>query len=231
MRKRKIPEPKSLFVERMKKILPDKKDQELYWMIIKEEPVNSIRVNTIKISPEVLIKKLESHGWKLIQPWKNYPEVLIVEGKTSAGKEDEIILENGFSKLEPGELGRTLEHLIGYYYIQELSSMLPVIALYPKENEIYLDLCASPGSKTTQAGAFMKNKGTIIANEISTSGVALGAMQDEIRKYKVENTLLKEEMLKYSSLLYISSAAAKQGFSESKSNFALKKALPIALGQ
>ena len=56
-------------------------------------------------------------------------------------------------------------------------------------------------------------------------------MQDEIRKYKVENTLLKEEMLKYSSLLYISSAAAKQGFSESKSNFALKKALPIALGQ
>ncbi|OGH47324.1 MAG: hypothetical protein A3A51_00950 [Candidatus Levybacteria bacterium RIFCSPLOWO2_01_FULL_39_10] len=72
---------------------------------------------------------------------------------------------------------------------------------------------------------------SIIANEISTSGVALGAMQDEIRKYKVENTLLKEEMLKYSSLLYISSAAAKQGFSESKSNFALKKALPIALGQ
>ncbi|MBS3084533.1 RsmB/NOP family class I SAM-dependent RNA methyltransferase [Candidatus Pacearchaeota archaeon] len=191
MRKRKIPEPKSLFVERMKKILPDKKDQELYWMIIKEEPVNSIRVNTIKISPEVLIKKLESHGWKLIQPWKNYPEVLIVEGKTSAGKEDEIILENGFSKLEPGELGRTLEHLIGYYYIQELSSMLPVIALYPKENEIYLDLCASPGSKTTQAGAFMKNKGTIIANEISMGRMRI--LASNLERCGVTNTIITKK--------------------------------------
>jgi len=45
--------------------------------------------------------------------------------------------------------------------------MLSIIALAPKPNEFFLDLCASPGSKTTQAASFMENKGTIIANEMN----------------------------------------------------------------
>ena len=69
------------------------------------------------------------------------------------------------SNLGPGELGKSKEHLLGYYYVQEISSMMPILALQPKENDIMLDLCASPGSKTTQASASMNNKGTIIAND------------------------------------------------------------------
>jgi NOL1/NOP2/sun family putative RNA methylase len=65
-----------------------------------------------------------------------------------------------------GELGRALEHLLGYYYIQEIASMLPPLALNPKEGERVLDLCASPGSKTTQIAARMNNTGLIIANEV-----------------------------------------------------------------
>ena len=167
MKERKIPEPKPAFVERMRKLLPDKIDNKNYWEISKIEPVNSVRVNTIKSTPEEVIKKLENYGWKLNQPWKNFPEILIIEGKKPTGKDGEILVKKNLAKLEPGELGRSLEHLLGYYYIQELSSMLPEITLSPMENEKYLDLCASPGSKTTQAGAMMKNSGTIIANEIS----------------------------------------------------------------
>jgi len=190
-KKRNIPNAKPLFVERINKLLPNEKDKKTYWEILKVEPVNSIRCNTLKISPEELIKKLVKYGWRIIQPWERFPEVMIVEGKDSTRKEGEIILKNGFAKLEPGELGRALEHLLGYYYIQELASMLPIIALNPKENENLLDLCASPGSKTTQAGAKMKNSGTIIGNEVSLGRMRI--LASNLERCGVTNTIITKK--------------------------------------
>ena len=141
-------EPKPLFIERLKKLMPDKKDFEEFNKIIHEKPVNSIRCNTTKISPEVLKQKLENKGWKINQPFPTHPEVMIIT-----------------SELEPGELGSCLEHLSGLYYVQEISSMLPVFALEPRPGELVLDLCAAPGSKTTQMSARMENQGAIIAND------------------------------------------------------------------
>ena len=46
--------------------------------------------------------------------------------------------------------------------------MIPPIVLEPKENEIILDIAASPGSKATQIAAYMKNKGILIANDYTT---------------------------------------------------------------
>ncbi|HEA46414.1 MAG TPA: RsmB/NOP family class I SAM-dependent RNA methyltransferase [Candidatus Pacearchaeota archaeon] len=148
MTSKKILEPKPLFVERMQKLLG--KDFGDYMEILKKEPRRSIRCNKLKISPEELKKRLEEKGWKIKQPFKEHGEIMVIE-----------------SKLEPGELGRSLEHLLGYYYIQEIASMLPIIALKPKPEETVLDLCAAPGSKTTQMAAEMENRGTIISNEIS----------------------------------------------------------------
>jgi len=164
---RKIPDPKPAFVERIEMLLPDAEDRQAYWDILKVEQVVSIRCNTLKITPEDLKKKLNDKTWVISQPWEGYPEIMIVDGKTPTGHEQEVIQENGLAKLAPGEIGRALEHLLGYYYVQELASMLPVIAMTPTENDLYLDLCAAPGSKTTQAAAKMNNKGTIIANELS----------------------------------------------------------------
>jgi len=146
---KKHPEPKQLFLDRMKELLGEK-EVEVYLKILEQEPIKSIRCNTIKISAEELKKRLIEKSWKVSQPWKCNPEVMIIN-----------------SDLLPGELGNALEHLLGYYYIQELASMLPLIALNPQSKEFVLDLCASPGSKTTQASALMKNSGLIIANEIS----------------------------------------------------------------
>lgn len=53
----------------------------------------------------------------------------------------------------------------GEIYLQNLSSMIPVIVLDPKENENILDMAAAPGGKTTQMAALSENKSFITACE------------------------------------------------------------------
>ena len=165
--------PKPEFLEKMKKLL-SQADFEKYERIIQEPLLNSIRCNTLKISPEELKKRLEKKGWKISQPWKEYPEVMIVE-----------------NELQPGELGRSIEHLLGYYYIQELASMLSIIALVSKQNELILDLCASPGSKTTQMASQMKNTGTIIANDVNIKRIQI--LASNLERCGVTNTIITRD--------------------------------------
>jgi len=107
----------------------------------------SIRVNTLKISIDKLKKRLEKN-WALEQiPWCK--EGFWIEHK----------------KKERRDIGNLIGHTLGYFYTQEAASMIPPIVLEPKENEIILDMAASPGSKTTQIAAYMKNKGILIAND------------------------------------------------------------------
>jgi len=165
--------PKPEFLEKMKKLL-SQADFEKYERIIQEPLLNSIRCNTLKISPDELKKNLEEKSWKISQPWKDYPEVMIVE-----------------NELQPGELGRSIEHLLGYYYIQELASMLSIIALVSKQNELILDLCASPGSKTTQMASQMKNTGTIIANDINIQRIQI--LASNLERCGVTNTIITRD--------------------------------------
>jgi len=155
-------EPKPEFKEKISSLLKNKEDAEEFWKIIEKPLPKTLRCNTLKISPENLKKKLEEKGWKISQPYKSAPEIMLIE-----------------KSLQPGELGKSYEHLLGYYYIQEISSMMPMLALQPKENDLLLDLCASPGSKTTQAAALMDNKGTIIANDVNIGRIAILAANTE----------------------------------------------------
>jgi len=213
-------EPKPLFLERMKKLLGDGISS--YLNSIKNPVLNSIRCNTLKISPENLKKRLEGKGWKILQHFKEFQEIIVVEGKY-ANSNDEINGEddsktklwssnvnnkggdnlknecyninpkknygiNNIRDLSPGELGRALEHMLGYYYIQEISSMLPVLALQPEQDEIILDLAAAPGSKTTQIASAMKNTGTIIANDISLGRIKI--LSSNLERCGVTNTII-----------------------------------------
>ena len=141
---------------------------------LETEPKRSIRCNRLKISPKELKKRLEAKNWKIDQPFEKHPEVMTIQ-----------------SELEPGELGRTLEHQLGYYYIQELASMLPVIVLQPKEDDLVLDLCASPGSKTTQLGSEMNNTGTIIANEVSLGRIKI--LASNLERCGVANAIITKK--------------------------------------
>ncbi|MBS3101863.1 NOL1/NOP2/sun family putative RNA methylase [Candidatus Woesearchaeota archaeon] len=110
----------------------------------------SIRVNTIKISIENLKKRLDEN-------WNLEPVPWCKEGFWIEHKEK-----------ERRDIGNLIEHSLGYFYAQEAASMIPPLVLGPKEDEVVLDMAASPGSKTTQIAALMGNKGFLIANDYTT---------------------------------------------------------------
>ncbi|NWJ00474.1 NOP2 methyltransferase, partial [Crypturellus undulatus] len=62
-------------------------------------------------------------------------------------------------------IGATPEYLAGHYMLQGASSLLPVMALAPQENERVLDMCCAPGGKTSYIAQLMKNTGVIVAND------------------------------------------------------------------
>ena len=165
-------QPKQEFVERIEKLI-GKEDAKKFFDISYFATPDYIRVNTLKISPSDLKKRLEEKGWKISQPYEEFPEALIIEKD---------------SCLKPGELGKTIEHLLGYFYVQEISSMLPVFALQPRAGDFFLDLCASPGSKTTQAAAVMNNSGTIIANEVNLGRIRI--LSANLEKCGVMNCMI-----------------------------------------
>jgi len=166
--KRRFP-PKERFVERMEALL-GKADSERFFEICYTKCPTSIRCNTLKIMPGDLRKRLEDYGWEVRVPFNDFPEIMVVSG------------------LKPGELGNTKEHLLGYFYVQEISSMLPALVLQPKAGDFVLDLCASPGSKTTQMAAMMENSGFILANEISMGRI--GILNSNLERCGVMNTMV-----------------------------------------
>uniref|UniRef100_UPI0026ED717B RsmB/NOP family class I SAM-dependent RNA methyltransferase n=2 Tax=Desulfovibrio TaxID=872 RepID=UPI0026ED717B len=73
---------------------------------------------------------------------------------------------------EPRPLGSSLAAFFGYIYIQDRSSMLPPLALAPRQGEAVLDMCASPGSKTGFLGQLTGPDGFVLGNELSRARLA-----------------------------------------------------------
>ncbi len=61
----------------------------------------------------------------------------------------------------------------GKAYVQNRASMIPALVLDPKAGERVLDMCAAPGSKTTQMADMMQNTGRITAWDLYPHKVKL----------------------------------------------------------
>jgi cell division protein FtsL len=70
-----------------------------------------------------------------------------------------------------------------------------------------------------------------ISNQVATSGVVLGQIQQQIDSYKMENIILAENLYTKSSLTNIAEQASKQGFVPQKTNFVLNGQVPVAYKQ
>lgn len=164
------PDLKPRFKERIIALLSTEEDFEKFNEIIHEPPRNFIRCNTLKISVSALFERL-SKKWSVVQPFPEHREIMLIN-----------------NNLQPGELGNAIEHILGYYYIQEISSMMSILALSPQPNDFILDLCASPGSKTTQTAAKMQNTGTIIANDFKLDRIMI--LSSNLERCGVTNSII-----------------------------------------
>uniref|UniRef100_A0A670ZPW3 NOP2 nucleolar protein n=1 Tax=Pseudonaja textilis TaxID=8673 RepID=A0A670ZPW3_PSETE len=85
-------------------------------------------------------------------------------------------------------IGATPEYLAGHYMLQGASSLLPVMALAPQENERILDMCCAPGGKTSYIAQLMKNTGVILAND--SNAERLHSVVGNLHRLGVTNTVV-----------------------------------------
>ena len=82
--------------------------------------------------------------------------------------------------------GLSIFHILGLYYVQEPSAMMPALAAKIKKDAKILDLCASPGGKTLQLSN-LAPEGIIYANEIN--GNRLKNLVSNIERLGLKNVI------------------------------------------
>lgn len=86
------------------------------------------------------------------------------------------------------------------YFFIGASSMLPVMALAPQENERVLDLCAAPGGKSSHISALMKNTGVLFSNDANRDRIK--AVVGNFHRLGIMNAVVScEDGCKYKSIM------------------------------
>ena len=106
----------------------------------------TFRVNTLKSTDESVMNKLRDEG-VAFERVKDIPHAFKVKNRS-----DRELLEHDLATS-------------GQIYLQGLASMIPPLLMDLKPGDSILDLCAAPGSKTSEIAALTNNQARILAME------------------------------------------------------------------
>lgn len=136
----------------------------------------TFRVNNLKTNCEKVLKEMQEKNIK-VKKIDGFLNAFIVEEELQ-----------DISKLDCFKNGEI--------YVQSLSSMLPVFVLNPQKNTDVLDMCASPGGKTSLIASVCENKINIMACELNKA-------RYERLKYNLEKLGVKNVNLKQINSLHL----------------------------
>lgn len=122
-------------------------------------PRSALRVNTLKIDEDILLRQLRKKGVTL---------------------EKIPFVKHGYWYTADFSLGATPDYLQGHYYLQEAASQVPPLILTPSPGDVVLDMAAAPGSKTTALAQLMQDTGVIVA--LDTEPVRLASLRNNVER-------------------------------------------------
>ncbi len=115
-------------------------------------PPLTVRVNTLKTTPQDLMERLQAEGIEA-EPVEKMPEALVLK-HTGAIEALPVFRE-------------------GLFHVQDLASQYCCRAVDAKPGQAVLDLCAAPGGKTCTLAQLMEDRGRILARDIYPARVKL----------------------------------------------------------
>ena len=124
----------------------------------------SIRVNTARVSKEKLIDMLQREG-VTVEENHEVPCGLYI---------------SGYDYLNALETFKE-----GFFYVQDVSSMLVSYLANPKEGDYVLDVCAAPGGKSIHMAELLRGTGMVEARDLTPYKV--GLIQENINRCQLSN--------------------------------------------
>ncbi|MBR2812721.1 MAG: RNA methyltransferase [Solobacterium sp.] len=131
----------SEFSAAMRRML--KEEYAAYEAALSRKPERGFRINTLKIDQETFLKNC---AWEY---------------------EKSPYAANGYYLKTEITAGTDPAWHAGLYYMQEPSASAAVTVMAPRIGAKVLDLCAAPGSKSTQIAEMLGNDGLLVVNEIN----------------------------------------------------------------
>lgn len=122
------------------------------------------------------------------------------------------------------DLGKSIYHLLGCFYLQEPSAMVPAYLIDINENDTVLDMCAAPGGKSIQCSFKMNNSGAIISNDLSKTRAM--AIVENIERLGIKNiivsnndfSLIKDNYANYFSKIILDAPCSGSGMFRKNEN-------------